>query len=65
MAVSEYEKIQAATFNQKIRDEQGLIDDNLNQISFEDLSFEQFALIKDILNVTNNVICMIIEGQQK
>ena len=61
---STYEEIQASVFCNKIRKMEQTIDNNLDEIKFENLSVEQFALIYDSMNVANDIICMIIKNQQ-
>lgn len=59
-----YEEIQASVFCNKIREIERAIDNNLDEIEFENLSVEQFALISNSMNVVNDIICMIIKNQQ-
>ena len=59
-----YEEIQASVFCNKIREIERVIGNNLDEIEFENLSVEQFALISNSMNVVNDIICMIIKNQQ-
>lgn len=61
---STYEEIQASVFCNKIRGIERVIDNNLDEVKFENLSVDQFALISNSMNVVNGIICMIIENQQ-
>ena len=59
-----YEEIQASVFCNKIREIERVIDNNLDEIEFENLSVEQFALIRNSMNVVNDIVCMVIKDQQ-
>ena len=59
-----YEEIQASVFCNKIREIERVIDNNLDEIEFENLSVEQFALISNSMNVVNDIVCMVIKDQQ-
>ena len=59
-----YEEIQASVFCNKIREIERVIDNNLDEIEFENLSVEQFALISNSMNVVNDIACMVIKDQQ-
>ena len=59
-----YEEIQASVFCNKIRKMGRTIDNNLDEIEFENLSVEQFALISNSMNVVNDIVCMVIKDQQ-
>ena len=61
---STYEEIQASVFCNKIRKMERTIDNNLDEIEFENLSVEQFALISNSMNVVNDIVCMVIKDQQ-
>ena len=58
-----YEEIQASVFCNKIREIERVIDNNLDEIEFENLSVEQFALISNSMNVVNDIACMVIKDQ--
>ena len=59
-----YEEIQASVFCNKIREIERVIDNNLDEIEFKNLSVEQFALISNSMNVVNDIVCMVIKNQQ-
>ena len=59
-----YEEIQASVFCNKIREIERAIDNNLDEIEFENLSVEQFSLISNSMNVVNDIVCMVIKNQQ-
>ena len=59
-----YEEIQASVFCNKIREIERAIDNNLDEIEFENLSVEQFSLISNSMNVVNDIVCMVIKDQQ-
>ena len=59
-----YEEIQASVFCNKIREIEKVIDNNLDEIEFKNLSVEQFALISNSMNVVNDIVCMVIKDQQ-
>ena len=54
-----YDEVQAMYFRNHLKEAEHVIDNNINNIKFDKLSTEEFAIILNSINVANDVICMI------